>query len=482
MLGQIRKFSSSIYAKILMVIIIIPFVFWGMGSNFVGGNKNVIVVIDKEKYSVQSFVKFIEKFASLNEEIKPDKIDKLLSTFIGEKLMEKEAEYFGIKLSDDSLRKLIMSQEDFRRENKFSRIDYEKFLLKNNITAAEFEADFTNYEKRKQLLEFIGGGIVPSKYMINMTYNKINQKRDIELINLNKIFEKKINFPDDKINSYFENNKSKYKEIYKSIKLIELNPKKLVDSNEFNDSFFKKIDEIDYMIIEGKQFNDVIQKFNLKDVRSLTLNISGKDISLNPISNISENLAINIFNINEEEAAALIEIKDKYFIVEIIKTENIQRKVDNDIVRKDILLNLGMEIKRKLMSEIISKINKNEFTKSDFNKLSKKENVLIEKITLKSQNDDKILKKELLSHVYSIPEKKIIVVSDINFLENYLVYINKVNSVNITNNSDEHKKYVNLSKMNITNQIYNSYDNYIKKRYKIDINYQALDSLKNRFN
>ena len=58
MLGQIRKFSSSIYAKILMVIIIIPFIFWGMGSNFGGGSKNVIVIIDKEKYSAQAFINF----------------------------------------------------------------------------------------------------------------------------------------------------------------------------------------------------------------------------------------------------------------------------------------------------------------------------------------------------------------------------------------------------------------------------------------
>ena len=40
MLGSLRTFTSSIYAKILMGIIIIPFVFWGMGSSFVGGNKN----------------------------------------------------------------------------------------------------------------------------------------------------------------------------------------------------------------------------------------------------------------------------------------------------------------------------------------------------------------------------------------------------------------------------------------------------------
>ena len=155
MLGQIRKFSSSIYAKILMIIIIIPFVFWGMGSNFTGGSKNVIVVIDKEKYSSQAFFNFIEKFASPDQKIGSDQIDKLLSNFIGEKLMEKEVEHFGFKLSDESLSKLIKMQKSFKRENKFSRVEYEKFLLENNITAAEFESDLSKYEMKKQLFDFI---------------------------------------------------------------------------------------------------------------------------------------------------------------------------------------------------------------------------------------------------------------------------------------------------------------------------------------
>ena len=44
MLGSIRKFSTSIYAKILLGIVIIPFVFWGMGSAFTSGSKNIVVI------------------------------------------------------------------------------------------------------------------------------------------------------------------------------------------------------------------------------------------------------------------------------------------------------------------------------------------------------------------------------------------------------------------------------------------------------
>ena len=55
MLGSIRKFSTTIYAKILLAIVIIPFVFWGMGGVFTSGDKNIIVKIDDEKYSIQEF-------------------------------------------------------------------------------------------------------------------------------------------------------------------------------------------------------------------------------------------------------------------------------------------------------------------------------------------------------------------------------------------------------------------------------------------
>ena len=60
MLSSIRKFSSTIYAKILLGLVIIPFVFWGMGNSFFGGSKNIVVKINKDKFSIQDFANFIQ--------------------------------------------------------------------------------------------------------------------------------------------------------------------------------------------------------------------------------------------------------------------------------------------------------------------------------------------------------------------------------------------------------------------------------------
>ena len=480
MLGSFRKFSGSIYAKILLGIIIIPFVFWGMGSSITGGSKNVVVVIDKEKYSIQHFSNFIKKTAL--KKVEANDVEGFLFAFISEKLIEKEIEHFGIKLSDNSLSKLIRHQEQFKRENKFSRTEYEKFLIKNNVTAINFESILSKEEKKKQLLDFIGGGASPSKFLVNISYDKINQKRVIELINLNDVFKIQLNFSEDQIKTYFENNKNKYNKIYKSVKLLELSPKKLVDNNEFNDLFFKKIDEIDDLIFGGEKLNYIIQKFNLEKPNSFTINELGKDINSKMNKKITKDLIEKIFNIKEIEPTVLIEDKNKYFIVELVKTESIQKGIGDDFIKKEILLDLGKKTKRRLITEIIVKINKNNFNKYDFDKLSKDKNVNIKKISLNNQNDDKILKKEIVNQIYTFPEKKVIIVNDIGLSENFLIYIDKIKNVTIDENSEEYQKYFNLSKNQIVSELYNTYENYIQKKYKIDINYQALDAIKNSYN
>ena len=480
MLGSFRKFSGSIYAKILLGIIIIPFIFWGMGSSITGGSKNVVVVIDKEKYSIQHFSNFIKKTAL--KKVEANDVEGFLFAFISEKLIEKEIEHFGIKLSDNSLSKLIRHQEQFKRENKFSRTEYEKFLIKNNVTAINFESILSKEEKKKQLLDFIGGGASPSKFLVNISYDKINQKRVIELINLNDVFKIQLNFSEDQIKTYFENNKNKYNKIYKSVKLLELSPKKLVNNNEFNDLFFKKIDEIDDLIFGGEKLNYIIQKFNLEKPNSFTINELGKDINSKMNKKITKDLIEKIFNIKEIEPTVLIEDKNKYFIVELVKTESIQKGIGDDFIKKEILLDLGKKTKRRLITEIIDKINKNNFNKYDFDKLSKDKNVNIKKISLNNQNDDKILKKEIVNQIYTFPEKKVIIVNDIGLSENFLIYIDKIKNVTIDENSEEYQKYFNLSKNQIVSELYNTYENYIQKKYKIDINYQALDAIKNSYN
>ena len=98
MLEKLRKFSNSIFAKIFLFIVAIPFVFWGMGDLFSGGNKKTIAQIGDEKISTQEFVNYVNARSS-NVQIDDKVLESLLGSFIGEKLIEQEINNYNIKLS-----------------------------------------------------------------------------------------------------------------------------------------------------------------------------------------------------------------------------------------------------------------------------------------------------------------------------------------------------------------------------------------------
>ena len=67
----------------------------------------------------------------------------------------------------------------------------------------------------------------------------------------------------------------------------------------------------------------------------------------------------------------------------------------------------------------------------------------IRKVKIKNINDNKILKKELIRQIYSHSEKEVIVAHDIDLSEIFLIYIEKIENVNIDVSSEEYQEYLN---------------------------------------
>ena len=59
MIGSLRNFAKTKLAGLLVFIMIIPFVFWGMGGMFSSGNTNTIAKINKTNISTQDFIDYL---------------------------------------------------------------------------------------------------------------------------------------------------------------------------------------------------------------------------------------------------------------------------------------------------------------------------------------------------------------------------------------------------------------------------------------
>ena len=115
MTTSIGKLSKSFFIKLLVGIIILPFVFWGMGDVFRGGNQNVIATIESKKISTQEFVNYIRRLnlneSQINNLPKTDLLEKILSEYIGRKVMSLEIEKYGLVVNDNSLRNIIKNDK-----------------------------------------------------------------------------------------------------------------------------------------------------------------------------------------------------------------------------------------------------------------------------------------------------------------------------------------------------------------------------------
>ena len=243
MLNKLRNFSKGKLAGVLVGIIIIPFVFWGMGSVFSGGNTNSIAKINNYNVSTQDFADFVNNSKISTEVIKENIdnniIEQLLSQLVSISLIDLEINDLKISISDKILAKKIKSQKTFQDENKkFSRTKYEKFLLENNIPSVIFEKDIKDNELKKKLFTYIGGGIKSPYFLINKSYKEQSKRIEIDFIDLNSIYINKNEISLSDVEGHVNENKELFLVEQIDISLIKLTPQNVTGEVEFTNNFF----------------------------------------------------------------------------------------------------------------------------------------------------------------------------------------------------------------------------------------------------
>ena len=296
-----------------MFIVIIPFVFWGMGDVFNSGNTNSLAKINNSQVSTQDLMEYINSL-NVNQDIIKDRIDEnileeILSGLISDKLLDLEIASRKIILSDKMLAQRLKRNKNFLDEsNKFSRLKYEKFLISNNYSASIFEQDFKKKEMQSDLFKYLGSGIKVPFFLINNIYKNQEKDIDIEFINLEKIYKSKEQFNESDIADYIKNNKKSLEKDYVNFIYAKITPNQLIGLDEYNDEYFNKIDEIENKISNNLKFNEIVRDYNLTT-------ISKKDFLTSSSEDKIEN---RIYNLRDGDKIRIIDEGDYFLLYKIV--------------------------------------------------------------------------------------------------------------------------------------------------------------------
>ena len=463
--------NKKIGGLILIIVIIIAFGFGGFGGGFMSNNQNNIAKINKTNVTTQDFIDYINQTGvsqnAIKDNLNNNIIEELLSGLISKTLLDLEIKDFKIIFSEDSLLKKIKLNDNFTDENGiFQRVKYEKFLLENNISAPIFEQRLKERELQKKLFDYIGAGSISPQFLINKLFENENKKLEIDFINLENFYKKDFEFNDDDLTKFLDENVDQLKVEYIDFKYAIMNPQNLVGSDEFNQTFFDKIDEIESDILNGVNFNEIISEFDL----------SSNTVSNYKYSENSKEIEKKIYEARSNKFD-IFEINENYIIYKVDNLEEKKPDINDKQFKKEILKLVVQKNKFDYNRKILEQIRNKKFEDKDFLGYGK-EKILSH--TLNSIKDNKKFEIKSVEMLYSLPVKAFTLINDEDN-KIYLVKIINYKDTDLKKSSDEFKSYIAKQNTNNRNDILKSYDIFLNNKYKIDINQKAIDNVKNLF-
>jgi len=472
MLNKLRNFSNTKLAGVLIAIIIVPFVFWGMGSVFSGGNTNNVAKINDEAISTKDFQNHINRLGydkeAIKKQIDNNILEQILFVLVKDKINEMEIDDLKISISDLSLANIIKSNPEFLDDkNNFSRIKYEKYMLENRIAHVEYDATIKKKVLQKKLFNYIGGGIKSPYFLINKIYNNETKRIELDYFDLNNSYDKEVS--NNEIEDFIKNNEEKLKVDYINLQYSKIYPENLIEIKEFNAEFFKKIDEIENSILNGLNINDIAKKYRINLISKNNYRIDENE----------EETLKEIYAKRNEDNIQLVDKNDYFLLFEISKINKILPEKSNIKFLDNVKNSLLRKKKSDFLQEIFKKTQNNNLDDNQFIKIAKsQENIL--KIKLNGITDTSLFESDSIKKIYSLPKNSFTLIADKNN-KIYLAKIKNIYSNTLSKDNEKTKNYLVKSNNIIINDIFYSYNLSLNDKYNVKTFEQTMDRVKNYF-
>lgn len=248
MLDPMRRYAQSWGIKIVFGLIILVFVFWGVGS-FRGDRTTVLANVDGQPVLIKEYEKAYQENLRLVKNKNPDITDQQLqdggfrwqvfSNMVTTRLLVQQAQKLGISIPPGELRAEIAKIPAFQNESKqFDAKRYENLLRVNGVTPAEFEDDF----RQNLLLEKLAGYVsLPASVTESEARSIFDFMREQAVIKYilfkSEDFTKDYTPTDEQIKAYYEARKDQFATPAQiKIDYVEFTPKALAKPDQVSEA------------------------------------------------------------------------------------------------------------------------------------------------------------------------------------------------------------------------------------------------------
>ena len=208
--------------------------------------------------------------------------------------------------------------------------------------------------------------------------------------------------------------------------------------------------------------------------------MSKYNIESNEVNNFkfSENktpIEKKIFELRENNFD-IFENNNNYILYKIKNTYQKEPDLADEELKDEITKLLVQKNKFEFNRELLDEINNKKFNENDFIEMGKNN---IQTINLNSIRDNKKFEINSVEVLYSLPINSFTLIND----EKNNIYLAQVKGIEneILKNGDQLNEYIAKQNTKIKSDMLRSYDIYLNKKYKVDINQKTIERVRNYF-
>jgi len=209
--------------QFVLLLIILPFAFWGVDSYRKSGGGESIASVNGEKVSAQEFDNAIHQQEQRMREMagpsfdqtifdKPEIKHQILEGLVAQHLLGSEAHKTGLTVTDEQLAEVIAGIGAFQKDGKFDKHQYETVLSAQNMSPPIFESRVRQELSSRQLTDAYTQNGFASNLVVDNLIHLNEQQRVVSLAKFDlESFTKQVKVDAAAVEDYYKKNQSEFK-------------------------------------------------------------------------------------------------------------------------------------------------------------------------------------------------------------------------------------------------------------------------------
>lgn len=193
-LQSMREKTQSIFAYIIVAVLILSFALWGISSYFGGGSDtNTVAKVNGRKITYAQFMQAYNQYAQsqqmeLGANYNPSVVEQnqfkqvVLNSMIAHVAIDQYVNDLGFAIAKDQLDAVLFAIPAFQDKEAFSPYLFKRFLASRGLSAIQFLSDFSVDLAINQWQQGISRTAFLTQLQLDRAASLLNQKRGIQYV------------------------------------------------------------------------------------------------------------------------------------------------------------------------------------------------------------------------------------------------------------------------------------------------------------